>query len=128
MGKGPPAVRSEAGSAGKAETSVASHRHRRRQSLSKADTEKDTDTDGRTQASMRPGNRVNTAVLLLFMLVCIMKTKSAILQDRNFLQMYEMLEAQTNCTFLSLVNYGNWCGPGSNGRQPVDDVDMLSGT
>ena len=27
-----------------------------------------------------------------------------------------MLEAQTNCTFLSLislVNYGNWCGPGS---------------
>lgn len=84
--KGPPAVRSEAGSAGKAETSVASHRHRRRQSLSKADTEKDTDTDGHTQASMRPGNRVNTAVLLLFMLVCIMKTKSAILQDRNFLQ------------------------------------------
>ena len=37
-----------------------------------------------------------------------------------------MLEAQTNCTFLSLVslvNYGNWCGPGSNGREPVDDVD-----
>ena len=37
-----------------------------------------------------------------------------------------MLEAQTNCTFLSLVslvNYGNWCGPGSNGRDPVDDVD-----
>ena len=37
-----------------------------------------------------------------------------------------MLEAQTNCTFLSLVslvNYGNWCGPGSNGKDPVDDVD-----
>ena len=41
-------------------------------------------------------------------------------------KVYEMLEAQTNCTFLSLVslvNYGNWCGPGSNGREPVDDVD-----
>ena len=41
-------------------------------------------------------------------------------------KVYEMLEAQTNCTFLSLVslvNYGNWCGPGSSGRDPVDDVD-----
>ena len=41
-------------------------------------------------------------------------------------KVYDMLDAQTNCTFLSLVslvNYGNWCGPGSNGRDPVDDVD-----
>ena len=37
-----------------------------------------------------------------------------------------MLEAKTNCSFLSLmslVSYGNWCGPGSNGKDPVDDVD-----
>merc|ERR1712037_658321 len=78
------------------------------------------------QAFMRPKNGVSVAVLQLIMLVCTIETKSATLQDRNFLQVYEMLEAQTNCTFLSLVslvNYGNWCGPGSNGRDPVDDVD-----
>merc|ERR1712061_626188 len=37
-----------------------------------------------------------------------------------------LLDAQTNCTFLSLVslvNYGNWCGPGSNEKDPVDAID-----
>ena len=45
---------------------------------------------------------------------------------RFFKKVYEMLEAKTNCSFLSLmslVSYGNWCGPGSNGKDPVDDVD-----
>ena len=48
------------------------------------------------------------------------------IRPRSDEKVYEMLEAQTNCTFLSLVslvNYGNWCGPGSNGKDPVDDVD-----
>merc|ERR1711971_1542217 len=84
-------------------------------------TDTDADTDGHTQASMRSGNRVNTAVLLLIMLVCTMKTKSATLQDRNFLQVVSHL--LRNIELVSLVNYGNWCGPGSNGREPVDDVD-----
>merc|ERR1712233_134351 len=78
------------------------------------------------QVSMRPENGASAALLQLILLGYTTKTKSATLQNRNFLQVYEMLEAQTNCTFLSLVslvNYGNWCGPGSSGRDPVDDVD-----
>ena len=37
-----------------------------------------------------------------------------------------MLEEDTNCTFLELVsltNFGNWCGMGNNGREPVDGMD-----
>ena len=37
-----------------------------------------------------------------------------------------MLEEETNCTFLELVSltdYGNWCGLGNNGREPVDEMD-----
>ena len=49
-------------------------------------TDTGTDTSRHIKASMRPGNNVNTALLLLIMLVCTMKTKSATLQDRNFLQ------------------------------------------
>ena len=46
--------------------------------------------------------------------------------NRNLVQVYEMLEEDTNCTFLGLVsltNFGNWCGMGNNGREPVDGMD-----
>ena len=45
---------------------------------------------------------------------------------RNLMQVYEMLEEETNCTFLELVSltdYGNWCGLGNNGKTPVDAMD-----
>merc|ERR1719186_1727911 len=47
-------------------------------------------------------------------------------RERNLVQVYEMLEEETNCTFLELVSltdYGNWCGLGNNGREPVDEMD-----
>ena len=45
---------------------------------------------------------------------------------RNLMQVYDMLEEETNCTFLellSLTDYGNWCGLGNNGKVPVDIMD-----
>ena len=45
---------------------------------------------------------------------------------RNLMQVYEMLEEETNCTFLELVSltdYWNWCGLGNNGKTPVDALD-----
>ena len=46
---------------------------------------------------------------------------------RNLMQVYDMLEEETNCTFLellSLTDYGNWCGLGNNGKLPVDLIDQ----
>merc|ERR1711936_93919 len=46
--------------------------------------------------------------------------------DRNVVQMYEMVHAKTECSFLSimsLAHYGNWCGMGNNGQPPEDEID-----
>ncbi len=46
--------------------------------------------------------------------------------SRNLMQVYDMLHSVTNCSFMelvSLMDYGNWCGPGDNGKSPLDSLD-----
>merc|ERR1712227_164301 len=47
--------------------------------------------------------------------------------DRNVVQMYDIVHKKTNCSFLSLLSlssYGNWCGMGNNGQDPLDQIDQ----
>merc|ERR1711997_803240 len=76
----------------------------------------------------RHGVRIISHISLVIMALLVRTEAKDVpqLTNRNLIQIYELMRVKTNCSALSLAHltdYGNWCGLGNNGLDPVDDMD-----